>query len=78
MVPFFSVTTQVRFYHTDIQVPDFSAYRRKDVKDSTAVSRKSEDARKSFTYLVVGGLLNEMFCFILNFVKLCKIMYYKA
>lgn len=49
------VTTQVRFYHSDIQVPDFSAYRRKDVKDSTAVSRKSEDARKSFTYLVVGG-----------------------
>lgn len=49
------VTTQVKFYHTDIQVPDFSAYRRKDVKDSTAISRESEGARKSFTYLIVGG-----------------------
>jgi ubiquinol-cytochrome c reductase iron-sulfur subunit len=70
MVPFFSVTTQVRFYHTDIQVPDFSAYRRKDVKDSTAVSRDSEDARKSFTYLVVGGLFNKLFCFSLTGVTL--------
>jgi ubiquinol-cytochrome c reductase iron-sulfur subunit len=69
-MPFFSVTTQVKFYHTDIQVPDFSAYRRKDVKDSTAISRESEGARKSFTYLIVGGLLNEMFCFIPKFVKL--------
>jgi len=66
MIPFFSVTTQVRFYHTDIQVPDFSAYRRKDVKDNTAVSKESEDSRKSFTYLIVGGLLNEMFHFSLN------------
>ncbi|PNF36297.1 Cytochrome b-c1 complex subunit Rieske, mitochondrial [Cryptotermes secundus] len=49
------VTTQVRFAHTDIQIPDFSAYRRKDVQDGTAVSRRSEDSRKSFTYLVVGG-----------------------
>lgn len=63
MIPFFSVTTQVKFYHTDIQVPDFSAYRKKDVKDSTAVSKQSEDARKSFTYLIVGGSLNEIFCF---------------
>jgi ubiquinol-cytochrome c reductase iron-sulfur subunit len=55
------VTTQVRFAHTDIQVPDFSAYRRKDVQDSTAVSRRSEDARKSFTYLVVGGLFGYIF-----------------
>jgi len=62
------VTTQVRLYHTDIQVPDFSAYRRKDVKDSTAVSKESEDSRKSFTYLIVGGLLNEMFRFSLNVV----------
>jgi ubiquinol-cytochrome c reductase iron-sulfur subunit len=54
---FISVTTQVRFAHTDIQVPDFSAYRRKDVQNNTAISRRSEDARKSFTYLVVGGWL---------------------
>lgn len=56
-VCFISVTTQVRFAHTDIQIPDFSAYRRKDVQDITAVTRRSEDARKSFSYLVVGGWL---------------------
>jgi ubiquinol-cytochrome c reductase iron-sulfur subunit len=68
MISFFSVTSQVRFYHSDIQVPDFSAYRRKDVKDTTAVSKNSEDTRKSFTYLIIGGLLNEIFCFSLNVV----------
>lgn len=69
MVCFISVTTQVRLAHTDIQVPDFSAYRRKDVQDGTVVSRRSEDARKSFTYLVVGGLLSEIFCFSSSAVK---------
>jgi ubiquinol-cytochrome c reductase iron-sulfur subunit len=57
VIYFVSVTTQVRFAHTDIQVPDFSAYRRKDVQDSVAISRESEESRKSFTYLVVGGWL---------------------
>ncbi|XP_069698258.1 cytochrome b-c1 complex subunit Rieske, mitochondrial-like [Periplaneta americana] len=50
-----AVSTQVRFAHTDIPVPDFSAYRRKDVQDSTTISRASEESRKSFTYLVIGG-----------------------
>ena len=52
----FSVTTHVRFAHTDVQIPDFSAYRRNEVQDSTAVSKASEDSRKSFSYLIVGGM----------------------
>lgn len=50
-----AVTTQVRHAHTDIQVPDFSDYRRNDVKNSTVSSKASADSRKSFTYLIVGG-----------------------
>lgn len=52
---FFTVTTQVRYAHTDIQVPDFSDYRRSDVQSSSASNKASADSRKSFTYLVVGG-----------------------
>jgi len=48
-------TAQVRYAHTDIQVPDFSAYRRDDVKDSRARSNESYSARRSFTYMMVGG-----------------------
>ncbi|XP_055681731.1 cytochrome b-c1 complex subunit Rieske, mitochondrial [Lutzomyia longipalpis] len=50
------VTTQVRFAHTDLQVPDFSAYRRDSVKKANRKDDSAED-RKSFTYLVVGGSL---------------------
>ncbi|XP_017786299.1 PREDICTED: cytochrome b-c1 complex subunit Rieske, mitochondrial [Nicrophorus vespilloides] len=44
------VTTQVRFAHTDINVPDWSSYRRQDKK-----STESEDTRKNFTYLIAGA-----------------------
>ncbi|KAI9564944.1 hypothetical protein GHT06_008685 [Daphnia sinensis] len=46
---------QVRFAHTDIQVPDFSAYRRSSVKDSTADTRSSAASRQGFSYLIVGS-----------------------
>ncbi|XP_046737769.1 cytochrome b-c1 complex subunit Rieske, mitochondrial isoform X2 [Diprion similis] len=46
---------QIRLGHTDIRVPDFSAYRRKDVMDPTTRSRDSEDARKTFSYLFTGA-----------------------
>lgn len=49
------VTTQIRHAHTDIQIPDFSPYRRKGVENPNASSRSSEDSRKAFTYMVVGG-----------------------
>lgn len=49
------VTSQVRYAHSDIQVPDFSAYRRDDVKDSRSNSKDSAPARSTFTYMLVGG-----------------------
>ncbi|GAB0089216.1 Cytochrome b-c1 complex subunit Rieske, mitochondrial [Sergentomyia squamirostris] len=51
-----AVTTQVRFAHTDLQVPDFSAYRRDSVKNPKRKDTKADD-RKSFTYLMVGSSL---------------------
>jgi len=45
----------VRFAHSDVQVPDFSAYRRDGTKDSQASSDTSAGSRRSFTYLLVGG-----------------------
>lgn len=48
-------STQVRFAHTDLKVPDFSPYRRSAVKSPTDDSSASEEARKSFSYVVVGS-----------------------
>lgn len=48
------VTTQVRCAHTDIQVPDFTPYRRKANERSTAKNTNPEE-RKTFTYLLVGA-----------------------
>lgn len=50
-----AVTTQVRYAHTDIQVPDFSTYRRSDVQDPRTKSKESADSRTAFTYMLVGG-----------------------
>ena len=50
-----SAPAQVRFAHTDVQVPDFSAYRRDGVKDNYASSQPSASGRRAFTYLIVGG-----------------------
>jgi len=49
------VSSQVRFAHTDIQVPDFSAYRRDDVQNSRSKAGESSAGRSSFTYMMVGG-----------------------
>lgn len=57
----FIVTTQVRYAHTDIKIPDFSAYRRESVKNPNATSADSEETRKSFSYLLVGGNLPNFF-----------------
>jgi len=46
---------QVRFAHTDVQVPDFSAYRRDGTKDSHASSAPTAAKRQAFTYMFVGG-----------------------
>lgn len=47
--------TQVRFAHTDIGYPDFSAYRRKETLDASAKADENVDGRQSFTYLIAGG-----------------------
>lgn len=45
---------QVRLAHTDLQAPDFSAYRRNSVKDVNRKNTTSEE-RKAFSYMLVGG-----------------------
>ncbi|XP_022228992.1 cytochrome b-c1 complex subunit Rieske, mitochondrial [Drosophila obscura] len=40
--------------HTDLRVPDFSAYRRDSVKDSRRRNESAEE-RKAFSYLLVGA-----------------------
>lgn len=49
-----AVNTQVRFAHTDMQVPDFSAYRRDTTKNPNRKDT-SEASRKTFSYLLVGS-----------------------
>jgi len=49
-----AVNTQVRFAHTDLAVPDFSAYRRDSTKNLNRKNTNNAD-RNSFTYLIVGG-----------------------
>lgn len=58
VVGIIGVKSQIRMAHTDIQVPDFDFYRRKDVKDPTKSSRDSEDYRKAMSYMIVatGGI----------------------
>jgi len=50
-----STAAQVRYAHTDLQVPDFGYYRREGVKSPNAKSGGTEASRKNFTYLVVGA-----------------------
>merc|ERR1711970_1645 len=49
------VTSQVRYAHTDLKVPDFGFYRRDATKDSRADSRESADGRASFSYLITAS-----------------------
>ncbi|XP_028175600.1 cytochrome b-c1 complex subunit Rieske, mitochondrial [Ostrinia furnacalis] len=49
------VPVQVRFAHSDIAVPDFSAYRRKENQDPRVKAEEHVDGRQSFTYLIAGA-----------------------
>ncbi|XP_050362086.1 cytochrome b-c1 complex subunit Rieske, mitochondrial [Nymphalis io] len=49
------VPTQVRFAHSDIAYPDFSAYRRKETLDPKSKAEDNVDGRQSFTYLIAGA-----------------------
>jgi len=51
------VSSQVRCLHAgNVDVPDFSYYRRSAVKDNTAKSSESAEDRTGFSYLMAGGL----------------------
>ena len=51
------VSSQVRGLHAgNVDVPDFSYYRRSAVKDNTAKSSESAEDRTGFSYLMAGGL----------------------
>lgn len=50
------VSTQIRCVHTgDMEVPDFTFYRRPSTKDPTVRSSDSKEARTGFTYLMTGA-----------------------
>jgi len=48
-------SSQVRYAHTDIQVPDFSDYRRTATLDNEIDSKGSAPQRQGFSYLIVGS-----------------------
>ncbi|KAL1517632.1 hypothetical protein ABEB36_001370 [Hypothenemus hampei] len=51
-----AVSTQIRWAHTDISVPNFDNYRKSSTKDPNIRNSDTEDSRKNFTYLIAGGL----------------------
>jgi len=46
---------QIRFAHTDVQIPDFSEYRRESLKKPTANASKSRESRNAFSYIMVAA-----------------------
>lgn len=46
---------QRRLAHTDIHWPDFTEYRKEEVKDPSAKSRDTASSRKSISYVVAAG-----------------------
>jgi len=46
----------VRMLHSDMEVPDFSYYRRPSTKDSSAKNQENSDSRMGFSYLMSGAL----------------------
>lgn len=46
---------QIRTAHTDIQFPDFSAYRRAPVKGAEKDQEATADSRKTFSYLLLAA-----------------------
>jgi len=48
-------TSQVRFVHSDMRVPDFSFYRRSETKSADVKNKDSEGLRKIPSYMVIGA-----------------------
>ncbi|KAK2583985.1 hypothetical protein KPH14_006446 [Odynerus spinipes] len=46
---------QSRLAHTDIQIPDFSHYRKDETQDPTAKNRETAPSRRIFSYVVASG-----------------------
>lgn len=49
-----NVSLQKRLAHTDVQVPDFTSYRKSVTKDPNKSNDKSMDERRGFTYLATA------------------------
>jgi len=48
---------QIRWTHTDVKIPDFSAYRRKTNADPNKPSSESADDRRAYTYLITASIV---------------------
>jgi len=55
-VPPKDLNIHVRNVHHDMEVPDFSYYRRSSTKDSSAKSQDTNDSRMGFSYIWSGAL----------------------
>jgi len=49
------VTSQVRYAHTDLKVPDFDYYRREATKDSRSDNKESLPNRATFSYVITAS-----------------------
>ena len=50
-----AVSSQVRCAHTDLQVPDFSDYRRSATSDPRGRADDTRASRQTFSYIMAGG-----------------------
>jgi len=51
----FTDSLQTRYAHSDIQVPDFSAYRKSSCQDANVPAEQSSDSRKMSGYVLMAG-----------------------
>lgn len=52
----YPVTHQYRLAHTDVQIPDFTPYRRASNKDVKKSNNETIDDRRAFVYLITAGM----------------------
>lgn len=52
-----NTSTQLRFSHTDLKVPNFDEYRRTSVKNPELHISKNESKRKNFTYIILATFI---------------------
>ena len=54
-LPAVGAAANTREVHTDMEVPDFSYYRRNSTKDTSAKSQDTYEGRAAFSYLMTGA-----------------------